>query len=65
MQSILCGGNALGRIIARPFVGTNNNCRSMVNRRDYSLTPFEIIVLDKIKNSGGNVIATEKIEDRR
>jgi phosphopentomutase len=55
--------NAVGRIIARPFIGTNDSHIRMVNRRDYSLTPFEITVLDKAKNSVGDVIATGKIED--
>jgi phosphopentomutase len=62
-RNILCGENAVGRIIARPFIGTDGNYRRTTNRRDYSLAPFEITVLDKIKNSGGGVIAIGKIED--
>ncbi len=62
-RNILCGENAVGRIIARPFIGSDGNYRRTANRRDYSLTPFEITVLDKIKDSGGGVIAIGKIED--
>jgi phosphopentomutase len=62
-RNILCGENAVGRVIARPFIGTDGNYRRTANRRDYSLTPFGITVLDKIKNSGGGVIAIGKIED--
>ncbi len=62
-RNILCGENAVGRIIARPFIGTKDSYRRTANRRDYSLTPFEITVLDKIKKSGGDVIAIGKIED--
>ncbi|MDR0820400.1 MAG: phosphopentomutase [Endomicrobium sp.] len=62
-RNILCGENAVGRVIARPFIGIDGSYRRTVNRKDYSLTPFEITVLDKIKNSGGDVIAIGKIED--
>jgi phosphopentomutase len=62
-RNIFCGKNTVGRIIARPFKGTDGNYRRTANRRDYSLTPFEITKLDKIKNSDGGVIAIGKIED--
>jgi phosphopentomutase len=62
-RNILCGKNAVGRIIARPFIGSDGKYKRTANRRDYSLTPFEISILDKIKNSGGAVIAIGKIED--
>ncbi|GMO53825.1 MAG: hypothetical protein Ta2C_05880 [Candidatus Endomicrobiellum trichonymphae] len=57
------GGDAVGRVTARPFIGTDGSYRRTVNMRDYSLTPVESTVLDKIKNSGGSVIAIGKIED--
>jgi phosphopentomutase len=45
----LCEKDAVGRIVARPFIGTNESYIKMANRRDYSLTPFEVTILDKIK----------------
>jgi phosphopentomutase len=62
-RDLMQGDNAVGRIIARPFIGTDGNYTRTTSRRDYSLTPPEITVLDEIKNSGGAVIAVGKIED--
>jgi len=62
-RDILHGANAVGRVIARPFTGRDGNYKRTINRRDYSLSPFEDTVLDKIKNSGGEVIAVGKISD--
>ncbi|MDR1941719.1 MAG: phosphopentomutase [Endomicrobium sp.] len=62
-REMLRGENAVGRVIARPFTGENGNFTRTANRKDYSLTPFEETVLDKIKESGGEVIAVGKIED--
>ena len=62
-RSILCGESAVGRVIARPFTGTDGDYIRTINRKDYSLTPFENTILDELKNSGGDVIAIGKIED--
>jgi phosphopentomutase len=62
-RNILHGANAVGRVIARPFVGTEGNYTRTANRRDYSLDPFETTILDEIKNAGGEVVAIGKIED--
>ncbi|MFN3966266.1 MAG: phosphopentomutase [Endomicrobiia bacterium] len=53
----------VGRVIARPFIGTPGNFKRTSNRRDYSIEPPEETLLDKIKKSGGEVIAIGKIED--
>jgi phosphopentomutase len=60
---MLTGENAVGRVIARPFIGKSGNYTRTANRKDYSLTPFYDTVLDEIKNSGGEVTAIGKIED--
>ncbi|MDR3253773.1 MAG: phosphopentomutase [Endomicrobium sp.] len=62
-RSILRDKNAVGRVIARPFTGANGIYTRTINRRDYSLTPFENTILDEIKNSNGNVTAIGKVED--
>ena len=54
----------IARIIARPFIGEKSGEFTRTsNRHDYSVTPFEPTVLDKLKASGGNVIAIGKIND--
>jgi phosphopentomutase len=62
-RDILKGDNAVGRVIARPFTGVNGNYKRTSNRKDYSLTPFGVTILDEIKNFGGEVTAIGKIED--
>jgi len=54
----------IGRVIARPFVGTN--ARDFVrtgNRRDYAVPPPAPTVLDELVASGGEVIGIGKIPD--
>ncbi len=54
----------IARIIARPFLGEKSGEFARTsNRHDYSVKPFEPTVLDKLKASGGNVIAIGKIND--
>lgn len=54
----------IARIIARPFIGEKSGEFTRTsNRHDYSVKPFEPTVLDKLKASGGNVIAIGKIND--
>ena len=54
----------IGRVIARPFIGSHENGFSRTgNRRDYSVLPPSATVLDKISQSGGQVISVGKISD--
>ena len=54
----------VGRIIARPFVGTNReNFSRTTNRHDYALKPFDKTVLNYLKEDGFDVIAIGKIND--
>ncbi|TVP94225.1 MAG: phosphopentomutase [Acholeplasmatales bacterium] len=54
----------LGRVIARPFVGTGKGAFSRTsNRRDYALKPFEKTVLDHLSAGGFDVHAFGKIRD--
>jgi phosphopentomutase len=62
-REILDGENAVARVIARPFVGEVGNFTRTANRRDFSLIPPYDTVLNKIKNSGLDVIGVGKIED--
>ena len=53
----------MGRVIARPFIGSAGNFRRTPNRCDYSLDPPEETLLDKLKDSGVEVIGIGKIHD--
>lgn len=54
----------VGRVIARPFTGTNkDNFKRTENRRDFSIKPFSKTLLDYIKESGGRTVGIGKIED--
>ena len=54
----------IGRVIARPFIGSNkDNFERTANRKDYALSPPEPTVLDALKNDGKDVIAIGKISD--
>src|SRR5687767_9940389 len=56
-------GAGIGRVIARPFVGSSGAWKRTSNRRDYSLTPFGPTLLDLLKEKGLPVVAVGKIED--
>jgi len=62
-REILTGEHAVGRVIARPFVGTPGNFTRTEGRRDYSLEPPDDTILDTIKKSGLEVAGVGKIED--
>jgi phosphopentomutase len=54
----------IGRVIARPFVGTNSgDFERTGNRRDYSVLPPEPTLLDRLCGAGGRVLAVGKIGD--
>lgn len=54
----------LGRIIARPFLGTNkDDFKRTTNRHDYALSPAHKTTLDHLKESGYQVISIGKIND--
>ena len=53
----------IGRIIARPFNGTNGNYARTEHRRDYSVLPPSKTLLDNLTAAGGQVIAIGKISD--
>jgi len=62
-RELLVGEHGVGRVIARPFVGTPGDFRRTANRRDFSLIPPEKTALDRVKDSGLDVIGVGKIGD--
>lgn len=54
----------VGRVITRPFVGTNkDNFKRTSNRHDYALKPFKKTVLNFLSDGQKEVIALGKIND--
>ncbi len=62
-REILQGPHAVGRVIARPFVGEPGRFVRTDRRRDFSLPPPEPTVLDHVSAAGLPVIAIGKISD--
>ena len=62
-RELLTGEHAVGRVIARPFVGTEGNYKRTENRHDFSLTPPAKTAMDAIGESGLDVISVGKIYD--
>ncbi|MGE7941930.1 phosphopentomutase [Lysinibacillus xylanilyticus] len=53
----------VGRVIARPFLGTPGNFTRTSNRHDYALKPFGRTTMNVLKDAGLDVIAIGKISD--
>ncbi|WP_428908995.1 phosphopentomutase [Niallia sp. Krafla_26] len=53
----------VGRIIARPFIGTPGNFKRTSNRHDYALKPFGRTTMNELHDAGFDVIAIGKIHD--
>ncbi len=62
-RSILKGEHAVGRVIARPFIGEPGNFKRTERRRDFSLPPIRPTLLDYLKDAGYDVCGVGKIED--
>lgn len=59
----LCDVYRVGRVIARPFIGSPGAFKRTENRRDYAFTPVEPTILEKLTAAGIPVYAVGKIED--
>ena len=62
-REILTGKHAVGRVIARPFVGEPGNYVRTPNRHDYSLEPRRPNYLTLIREAGMAVHGVGKIHD--
>jgi phosphopentomutase len=62
-RKMLAGDLAVGRVISRPFTGTEGNYTRTRNRRDFSLKPPGDTILTAVKNAGMEVAGVGKIED--
>ncbi len=63
-RDMLQGKDGVGRVIARPFVGTGKgNFKRTANRHDFSLKPPRKTVLDFLQEKGFDTISVGKIYD--
>ena len=62
-RGIMQGEHAVGRIIARPFIGSYPNYERTARRHDYSLDPTGDTILDALTRAGRDVIGVGKISD--
>lgn len=62
-REMLTGDYAVGRVIARPFVGEYPNYTRTARRHDYSLQPPRDTMLNDLENAGFECIGVGKISD--
>lgn len=62
-REMLTGEHAVGRVIARPFVGRPGSFKRTERRRDFSLEPQGTTILDALTSAGIQVMAVGKIDD--
>jgi phosphopentomutase len=56
-------GLGVGRVIARPFVGSPGQFQRTANRHDYAMPPTGETLLDRLTASGVHVTAVGKVND--
>jgi phosphopentomutase len=62
-RSILTGEHLVGRVIARPFTGTDGKFTRTANRRDFTVEPNGETWLDRLVAAGRRVFGVGKIAD--
>ena len=62
-EEILVGKHAVGRVIARPFVGEPGSYTRTPGRRDFSLQPKRPNYLSRVRDAGATVHGVGKIDD--
>ncbi len=62
-QNLLKGEHMVARVIARPFKGEPGNFFRTGGRKDFSLPPPGVTLLDLVKEAGYEVCAVGKIKD--
>ena len=62
-EEVCVGEHAVGRVIARPFIGSSGAYRRTTNRKDFSLEPFGATVLDLLAAQGIPTLGIGKVDD--
>lgn len=62
-EKVMVGEHAVGRIIARPFIGSNGNFTRTYRRKDFALEPHGEVIFDVLKKNEIKTIGIGKIND--
>ncbi len=62
-REILKGEHSVGRVIARPFVGTSGSFTRTPRRKDFSLPPPEPTLVDILSDAGYDVVSIGKVSN--
>lgn len=62
-EEVCTGAYAVGRVIARPFVGVSGSYTRTTNRRDFSLVPPAATLLDVLQTAGLETVTVGKVDD--
>jgi phosphopentomutase len=60
---VCTGENSVGRVIARPFLGSEGAFVRTTNRKDFSLDPPELTLLDILQSHGFETAGVGKVDD--
>ncbi len=62
-RELLAGEWAVGRVIARPFIGEPGHFTRTERRKDWSLLPPRPTILDRLSEAGYGVVTVGKLDD--
>ena len=62
-REMLTGDAGVGRVIARPFIGRPGDYRRTGNRRDFSLPPAGVTLLDRLAEADVPRVGIGKVDD--
>ena len=62
-DEVCVGKFGVGRVIARPFVGSKGGFTRTTNRRDFSLAPFAPTVIDLLHDANVETVSVGKVDD--
>lgn len=62
-NEVTVGVHAVGRVIARPFIGSSGSFTRTTNRRDFALEPPASTLLDLLLEAGIETVGIGKIDD--
>ncbi|MEA2162639.1 MAG: phosphopentomutase [Thermoanaerobaculia bacterium] len=63
-RELMRGEHNIGRIIARPFIGSGKgHFKRTANRKDFSVRPTGLTVVERVFNAGKQVVGLGKIAD--
>ncbi len=62
-NELMIGEHTVSRVIARPFIGEPGNFKRTVNRKDFSLAPPVLTIIDYLANAGIPTVTIGKVDN--